>query len=78
MFRSYMWVIFRLRSNLLGAAIRDVWVVLGVLGVGWGEGRYLVPIAGTMSWGYNEISSLPPPPNPQCPQNTPHILYSDP
>ena len=49
MFRLYMWAILRLRSNFSGAAIQDVWGV----GVGWGGGRDLVvPIVGTMTWGY--------------------------
>ena len=38
MFRPYMWAIFRLRSNFLGAAIQGMLGVFWVLVVGWRRG----------------------------------------
>ena len=38
MFRTYMWDIFRLRSNFSGTDIQDVWGVFLLLGVGRGGG----------------------------------------
>ena len=55
MFRPYMWAIYRLRSNLLGAAIQVVWGIFWVLGSGGGgEGGEIsvFSIVGTMTWGY--------------------------
>jgi len=54
MFRPYMWAIYRLRTNVSGPAVQECGL-LWVFGVAWGEGRgrYLVvPIVGTMTWGY--------------------------
>ena len=56
MFRPYMWVIFRLRSNFSVAAIQDVWgVFLGYWrlgGGGKGSEISFVSTVGTMTWGY--------------------------
>jgi len=60
-----MWAIFRFLSNFSGAAIQDVWG--SFLGIGgWvgegGEGRgrdLVVPIAGTMTWGYYKTNDNP-------------------
>jgi len=54
MFRPYMWAIFRLPSNILGAAIQDVWGVLWVLGVEWGKGRDLL----VFNSGYHDLGLL--------------------
>ena len=59
MFWPYIWAVFSLRSNFLGAAIEDVWGVFWALGLGGGEGeggggRDLV----CFNNGYNDLGLL--------------------